>query len=265
MKVTALLLLLAIAIGLVTIRSRAIPQSGSPPTQTPADSKTPTVPAPLLAEDVYNNVKLMKGKPATVMIPAMIAIRGSLGVQCSYCHLPHDWADESVPQKQRAREMFDMLKFINHTYFNDANGVTCWSCHRALPKPAQIAREPEALAATAAKMKIPPADENKPAEQVFHNIQRLKGVPAGRIPMIMTMFSASLGVQCSHCHADDFASDAKPEKTKARQMLGMSRGIARQFYNGNSPVGCFTCHQGKVTPEFDAGKPTEAKMVAPSE
>ncbi|HEY4613346.1 MAG TPA: hypothetical protein VII11_10210 [Bacteroidota bacterium] len=42
--------------------------------------------------------------------------------------------------------------------------------------------------------------ENIPAEEVFKNIQNFKGLPAGRIPRIMSAFARSLGVGCSHCH-----------------------------------------------------------------
>ena len=78
----------------------------------------------------------------------------------------------------------------------------------------------------------------------------------------MTLFSTSLGVDCKHCHAEDFSSDEKPEKVKARKMLGMvSGGILREFYGGNGPVSCFTCHQGKVKPESESGKPTDATFA----
>ena len=113
----------------------------------------------------------------------------------------------------------------------------------------------------AAKLINVPADAaEKPAEQVFKNIQTFKGVPAGRIPVVMTLFTTSLGVDCKHCHADDsYASEDKPEKEKARQMLKMvSGGILREFYGGNGPVTCFSCHQGKVKPESESGKPTDA-------
>src|SRR5678815_841638 len=43
--------------------------------------------------------------------------------------------------------------------------------------------------------------ENLPAEQVFKNIQILKGIPAGRLLRIMELgYSRSLGVNCTHCH-----------------------------------------------------------------
>jgi len=51
---------------------------------------------------------------------------------------------------------------------------------------------------------------------------------------------------------------------KARGMLTMAHGILGQFYGGNGPVGCFTCHQGKVKPELVEGKPTEGEITLPA-
>jgi hypothetical protein len=43
--------------------------------------------------------------------------------------------------------------------------------------------------------------ENEPAEEVFNNIQLLKGMPAGRMLSIMSVaFNRGLGVDCTHCH-----------------------------------------------------------------
>jgi hypothetical protein len=228
----------------------------------PASAAAPQPPAPalkpLLAEDVYQHVEIFKGKPAGVLIPAMNALRGLLGVECTYCHTQYDWANDSKPAKLKARRHFEMIRFINHNYFADRNGATCWTCHGGHPVPAGFQRDEQAIARAAGMIKIPDDSKQKPAEDVFMNIQVLKGVPADRFPLIMSMFSASLGVDCRHCHAEDFSSDEKPEKLKARKMLGMARGILQEFYGGQGPVGCFTCHQGKVKPESESGKPTDA-------
>ncbi len=49
-------------------------------------------------------------------------------------------------------------------------------------------------------IQIPPGKENLPAEQVFHNIEILKGKPASRLPGMMKSLNRLLGVQCTHCH-----------------------------------------------------------------
>jgi hypothetical protein len=44
--------------------------------------------------------------------------------------------------------------------------------------------------------------ENKPAGEVFKNIQMLKAMPAGRLLRVMEMgYARSLGVNCTHCQS----------------------------------------------------------------
>lgn len=81
---------------------------------------------------------------------------------------------------------------------------------------------------------------------------------------VMRGFSSSLGVRCTHCHAQaqggppdsvDFASDAKPAKEVARGMMRMVRQINGELLPeipeiGDNPmrVGCMTCHRGAPRP-----------------
>lgn len=84
---------------------------------------------------------------------------------------------------------------------------------------------------------------------------------------IMDHFKLSLGVRCGFCHAMDpdtsrgkhldFASDAKPEKERAREMLKMTAYLNTTFFNPEHStrpdtlrtVMCFTCHRGTTTPD----------------
>lgn len=99
--------------------------------------------------------------------------------------------------------------------------------------------------------------ENEPAEQVFKNIQWLKGVPAGRLLLIMNLgYSRALGVNCSHCHVEqDFASDDKRPKRATREMAAMHRTINEQLKKmqnlepkPNRAINCSTCHRGAIDP-----------------
>ncbi len=94
--------------------------------------------------------------------------------------------------------------------------------------------------------------ENKPAEEVFKNIQLLKGMPAGRFLRVMQMgFSASLGVDCTHCHTPDaWDKDDKEAKQTARKMwtfMGKLNQDLKQAI-GKGTVNCTTCHRGQVKP-----------------
>ena len=100
--------------------------------------------------------------------------------------------------------------------------------------------------------------ENEPAEQVFKNIQQLKGVPAARLLLIMNRgYSRALGVSCAHCHVEqDFASDDKRPKRAAREMAVMHRSINEQLAKMQHleprqqprAINCSTCHRGTVNP-----------------
>src|SRR5207237_10904653 len=69
--------------------------------------------------------------------------------------------------------------------------------------------------------------EDKPAEQVFKNIQVLKGVPAGRLLSIMERgYTRSLGVRCDFCHVvGEWDKDDKEMKQAARDMVRMNAVI----------------------------------------
>jgi len=95
-----------------------------------------------------------------------------------------------------------------------------------------------------------PAASSKLAEEVYKNIQILKGISAERLPLVMGLFTQSLGVKCAHCHVDgDFASDSKPAKQTARKMYEMVKTANRDSFGGSDAVTCWTCHRGSLKPE----------------
>jgi hypothetical protein len=95
-----------------------------------------------------------------------------------------------------------------------------------------------------------PDEKPKPAEEVYKNIQIMKGVPAPRLMTVMGFFTRWLGVECSHCHAGtEFEKDDKPAKQTARKMLLMVRVINKDNFSDRGPVTCWMCHRGSATPE----------------
>ena len=94
----------------------------------------------------------------------------------------------------------------------------------------------------------------KTTDQVFKNIQSLKGVPADELIPAMQYFNAALGVQCNYCHVfpqggnPQFDKDDKDEKRTAREMIAMTRAINKDNFKGSSEVGCATCHSGHSHP-----------------
>src|SRR5690348_12447031 len=119
------------------LKSQPATQSQAPASTPAAAGQTDSqlgVNGPVRAEDVYKNIKTLKGKPATTVLLAMNGIRGSLGVSCTYCHTQYEWERNDKPAKEKTRTMFKMLGYIEGTYFDHKNKVTCWTCHRGHPE-----------------------------------------------------------------------------------------------------------------------------------
>ena len=88
------------------------------------------------------------------------------------------------------------------------------------------------------------------ASQEFKNIQVLKDVPVKQWFPTMAFIAGSLGVGCEHCHVNPFASDEKPTKKRAREMMRMVAAINQQtFPEQPNRVTCMTCHRGSTKPE----------------
>jgi outer membrane lipoprotein-sorting protein len=110
------------------------------------------------------------------------------------------------------------------------------------------------------------------AEQVFKNIQVLKGVPADQVIPAMQFIAASLGVECEFCHVKNaFEKDDKDEKVTARKMMQMMFTANKETFEGKREVTCYTCHRGSTdpvgTPVILESEPKPATEVAavPSE
>jgi outer membrane lipoprotein-sorting protein len=103
-----------------------------------------------------------------------------------------------------------------------------------------------------------PAPTAKPlmAEEVFKNVQVLRGIPVDEFMATMGFIAASLSLNCLDCHTEDSGRDpAKyaedtPIKQTARKMLLMVKQINAQNFGGVRTVTCYTCHRSDVAPRF---------------
>ena len=116
--------------------------------------------------------------------------------------------------------------------------------------------------------------ENEPAEQVFKNVQVLKGITAAELVHKMDKdFGEALSWNCTNCHRfapqGNFASDTSTDKKRARFMIQMTNDInANQLpklYPKDTPkVTCATCHRGyNEPPPGDYLAPERGKPGAP--
>jgi hypothetical protein len=99
------------------------------------------------------------------------------------------------------------------------------------------------------------ARDTRPAEQVFKNIQSMKGIPADEFMSTMGFFAASLGISCVDCHTagsgGDWSKYAEDNdmKRRTRGMIAMVNTMNKNFFGGRRMLTCYTCHRGSTLPE----------------
>jgi photosynthetic reaction center cytochrome c subunit len=91
------------------------------------------------------------------------------------------------------------------------------------------------------------------SDQVFKNIQVLKGTTVDDFMGTMGVMSAALGFDCSECHLNagtdkvDWAADTH-NKVVARRMVTMMQAINKEHFSGRQMVTCWSCHHGRDRP-----------------
>jgi ubiquinol-cytochrome c reductase cytochrome b subunit len=91
-------------------------------------------------------------------------------------------------------------------------------------------------------------------EDVFKNVQALKGITVDEFMGTMGLMSASLGLCCSDCHPGagtesvKWEDDSNPRKVTARKMVLMMQAINRDNFSGRQVVTCWTCHRLRDVP-----------------
>jgi photosynthetic reaction center cytochrome c subunit len=113
---------IGIALSMVFVASASQDKSSSP-------EKT--------AEQVYKNIQVFKGVPASQLEGDMAFITGSLGVKCNYCHA-NTFDKDDKPTKLTARKMIQMVFDLNKGNFNGTGAVSCYTCHRGKPLPIAV-------------------------------------------------------------------------------------------------------------------------------
>ena len=115
-----------------------------------------------------------------------------------------------------------------------------------------------------------PEQKEPLAEDVFKNVQVLRGASVSQFMATMGFFSASLGDSCEYCHVPEsvsswakYAEDNEHKQT-ARKMVIMVNNLNRANFGGRRVVTCYSCHQGGHRPKVI---PSLAKQyaVAPDE
>lgn len=98
-------------------------------------------------------------------------------------------------------------------------------------------------------------DKQPMAEQVFSNVQVLRGIPVSEFMGTMGFFAASLGLNCVFCHVPESLQDWKkfavdvPRKQIARNMITMVNAINKNNFGGRPVLTCYSCHHGNERPK----------------
>jgi photosynthetic reaction center cytochrome c subunit len=110
------------------------------------------------------------------------------------------------------------------------------------------------LAIAAAQAQGESQEKPQMAEEVFKNVQLLRGIPVNEFMETMGFFSASLNMNCVDCHVEEAGADwaryADDTETKqiTRKMILMVRGINSSYFGGKRVVTCYSCHRNGNIP-----------------
>lgn len=145
----------ALALNLLTTSAgaRTLGQ-GQQPASAPATGDKP-------AEQVFKNIKALKGLPESQLIPVMNMMSSALGVQCIQCHVKNgdvwEMDKDDKKAKQTARKMIEMTINVNKASFEGHPDVSCFTCHRGHERPVAVAPLPRELPPPANAGPRPPA------------------------------------------------------------------------------------------------------------
>ena len=94
------------------------------------------------AGEVFKNVQTtpLKGLTVADFMGSMGVMTSSLAFDCSDCHTGAGtdkvvWELDTA-RKRRARQMVEMVAYINKTYFGGVQNVSCYTCHHGRERPA---------------------------------------------------------------------------------------------------------------------------------
>ena len=218
------------------------------------------------ASEAYENVQVLGDLTQSQMARLMLSIKAWVApdVGCNYCHEAPDYAGDDKYPKRVAREMLRMTRHINadwakHVAGSAPTGVTCYTCHRGQPIPAQTwYQAPPASELRTGFFNLKP--DVRPPTPATHNtvlapdalsnylleddnirvigLTPLAGSNPHRILQardtysLMMIMSESLGVNCNFCHdTRAFYSwdQSSPQRAQAWYGIRMVRDINNNY------------------------------------
>jgi len=133
---------------------------------------------PLMAEDVFKNIQVLKGIPVKEVMNPMGFFSAATNLHCIDRHAPRSESLEGyaidTPRKQTARRMVLMVNQINQANFGGRKMVTCYTCHRASDRP-------EAVPSLLDQYSVPEDDPNRVEVIPAGPVQSVKRISADQI------------------------------------------------------------------------------------
>ena len=210
--------------------------------------------APVFAGPEHKNLQVLPKAIANAELKTMMeGFTKQLGVKCTFCHVPDQYAKDDRSHKDDARRMIRLvteLKAKKAEYFARGTKDTmlnCALCHRGKAEP-----EPFATSLFG-NFSFFPSGVVNPG---FKNLRVLpRNTNTEEMKRTMNGFSEQLGVKCEFCHAESAAADDKPHKGDARRMMRLVAALKakKAEYFGpraqESNIACGLCHRGKASIE----------------
>jgi photosynthetic reaction center cytochrome c subunit len=251
----------------------------------------PAQPGEPLAREVYQNVQVLGDLPVSQFNALMTNITnwvspakpGDENSGCNYCHNPANMASEEKYTHAVARSMINMTRTINQDWQSHvkATGVTCWTCHRGQPVPANYWVEPAPprsrgllQGTTGQNMPRPsvawatlPYDPFTPyfagaenirvvSQQIHRSPDHVRSIQATEATYgLMMHMSDALGVNCTYCHnSRNFGSwnTSREQRVGSWYAIRMVRETNNQYITPLALKGVFPAN--RLGPNGDAFK-----------
>ncbi len=214
------------------------------------------------ASAVYANVQVLGDVDALEFGRLMTAMTNWVSPTqgCSYCHNPDNMASDELYTKVVARRMIQMVRHINTDWKDHvaATGVTCYTCHRGQPVPANVwfnsPGPPQSLGALGNRAgvsapTISPGMSSLPYDPFTPFLDQdndIRVISTTALPdadhksikqtewtyALMMHFSKALGVNCTFCHNSRSFADwnqSTPQRNTAWYGIRMVRDLNGQY------------------------------------
>ena len=211
---------------------------------------------------VYKNVQVLGNLSVGQFTRLMVSLTNWVSPTqgCAYCHNTANMAEDSVYTKVVARRMIQMVQQINSDYQPHVaqTGVTCYTCHRGNPVPAQIwFNDPGPMHAvgmvtTGTGKNIAAGsvgDSSLPYDPFTPFLEKDEGIRVQSVVALpgtdrqsikqtdwtyalMIHFSQSLGVNCTYCHNSRAFGDwsqSTPQRVTAWHGIRMVRDLNNTY------------------------------------